>query len=103
MAIAAFVRTIVVGAICSAWVIAPPAPPDATGAVPSRPRWLERFTRPDTPMGGVDVALDASGRRVYAAISNLDGGPSTVVAYSTRTGAELWRWSNRTMVVSDIR
>lgn len=102
VAIAASVRSIVVGAICCASVIVPLALRDASAAAPSSPRWLETFSRPTVPVSAFDLAVDASGRRVYVAMSDLHGGPSTVVAYSARTGMELWRWSNRTMVVNDI-
>lgn len=102
MAIAASVRSIVVGSICCAIAIGPFALPDASAAPPSRPRWLETFTRPASPMSASALAVDATGRRVYVLMSHLHGGPSTIVAYSARTGERLWRWSNRTMVVNDI-
>ena len=53
-------------------------------------------------MSASALAVDASGRRVYVLMSDLHGGPSTIVAYSARTGEQLWRWSNRRMVVNDI-
>ena len=102
MSLAASARSIVVGTICCAIAIGPFAFVDASAAAPARPRWLETFTRPTTPTSASALAVDASGRRVYVLMSDLHGGPSMIVAYSARTGEQLWRWSNRRMVVNDI-
>ena len=102
VSLVASVRSIVVGSICCTIAIGPFALADASAAAPARPRWLEIFARPTTPLAASALAVDASGRRVYVLMSDLHGGPSMIVAYSARTGERLWRWSNRTMVVNDI-
>ena len=94
-------RSVVVAAICGALAMVPFASPHAAAAAPT-PRWLETFAGPTAPMSGSALAVDASGRRVYVLMSHLHGGPSVIVAYSARTGEQLWRWSNRKMVVNDI-
>lgn len=89
-------------AICCVIAMTMLAPSDASAAAPARARWLETFTRPTSPMSASALAVDATGRRVYVLMSDLHSGPSTIVAYAARTGEQLWRWSNRKMVVNDI-